>query len=98
MYCPDKLYEIHQEYVLVPQKRILPRNNFSPFWASFYIQKCIKLSRIFLNRILALFRSHAVDKRIQLTGEFYQDLDWFLKFLPYFNGVTYISKKLIDES
>ena len=45
-----------------------------------------------------MFRSHAIDKIIQLTGEFYQDLDWFVKFLPYFNGVTYISKKLIDDS
>ena len=63
-----------------------------------YIQKCVKLSRIFINRILTLFRSHATDKIICLTCEFYQDLDWFVKFLPQFNGITYISRRLIDDS
>ena len=58
----------------------------------------MKPSRIFVNRILALFRSHDTGKRIHVTGEFYQDIDWFVKFLPHFNGVTYISKKLIDDS
>ena len=96
---PDKLDEIHQECVLLRQKTHLTKKQFQSLLGKLlYMQKCVKLSRVFVNRILALFRSHAVGRRIQLTGEFYQDLDWFVKFLPHFNGVTYISRKLIDES
>ena len=51
-----------------------------------------------MNRILALFRSHTSGKRIRLTGEFYQDFDWFIVFFPHFNGVTYIPKNPIDEN
>ena len=63
-----------------------------------YIQKCVKSSRIFVNRILSIFRSISTAERIHLTGEFYQDLDWFITFLPHFNGVTYISRKPIDDA
>ena len=75
--APDKLHEIHQECILVCQKTHLTKKQFQSLLGKLlYIQKCVKLSRIFVNRILALFRSHVVGKRIQLTGEFYQDLDW----------------------
>ena len=97
--APDKLDEIYQECLLVRKKTHLTKKQFQSLLGKLlYIQKCVKPSSIFVNRILAFFRSHAVGKRIQLTGEFYQDLDWFVKFLPHFNGVTYISRKLIDES
>ena len=97
--APDKLHEIHQECVLVHQKMHLTKKQFQALVGKLlYIQKCVKPSRIFVNRILVLFQSHISGRRIQLTGEFYQDLDWFVKFLPHFNGVTYISKKPIDES
>ena len=48
-------------------------------------------SRTFINRILALFRS-SPGHRICLTDEFQHDIDWFLKFLPLYNGVTCIKK------
>ena len=97
--APDKLYEIYRECVLVRQKTHLTKKQFQALMGKLLcIQKCVKPSRIFVNRILVLFRSHISGRRIQLTGEFYQDLDWFVKFLPHFNGITYISKKPFDES
>ena len=62
-----------------------------------YIQKCVKPSRIFVNRILTLFRAYS-GPRIALTHDFHQDLDWFIRFLPHFNGVTCLKKEPIDNS
>ena len=39
-----------------------------------------------------MFRDNAHKKRIRLTHEFFQDLSWFLEFLPSFNGITYLAK------
>ena len=96
--APDKLHAIHQECLVVCQKTHLTKKQYQSLLGKLlYIQKCVKPSHIFVNRILALFRSH-ISGRIRLTGEFYQDLDWFIVLLPHFNGVTYISKHPIDES
>ena len=62
-----------------------------------YIQKCVNPSRIFVNHILALLRTCRGPK-IALTQDFYQDLDWFSRFLPHFNGVTCLHKIPIDSS
>ena len=44
--------------------------------------------------MLALFRSNHKHRRIQLTPEFFQDLLWFIEFIPIFNGCTYFNKGL----
>ena len=49
-------------------------------------------ARTFINCMLAVFRENAHMKRIKLTEEFFQDLSWFLEFLPTFNGITYLVK------
>ena len=62
-----------------------------------YIHKCVKPARIFVNRILALLRENFDKKQIKLTTSFYRDIDWFLAFLPKFNGVTYMSPLIGPE-
>ena len=47
--------------------------------------------------MLALFRAKKGDKRIFLTPEFHSDLDWFLNFLPSYNGITFIGKAEIPN-
>ena len=54
-----------------------------------YIQKCVHSARVFINRILALFRKNSGKTRIYLDREFHKDITWFLEFLPKFNGITY---------
>ena len=54
-----------------------------------YISKCVRQSRFFLNRTLQLIRAHFGQEKIQLTDDFHQDLNWFLKFLPKFNGLSF---------
>ena len=62
-----------------------------------YIHKCVHPARIFINRILDLFRTNSHKKRIRLTPQFYQDLEWFQKFLPHFNGVTLFNKPILTN-
>ena len=63
-----------------------------------YVTKCIKYSRFFLNRMLTLLRKNFDKKRIFLTKEFKQDLQWFNRFLPVYNDVSffkYIPSKVV---
>ena len=61
-----------------------------------YIHKCVKPSRTFLNRMLALLRSNYDQKSITLTPEFKRDLRWFQRFLTQFNGVSFFDHTRID--
>ena len=54
-----------------------------------YITKCVKPSRFFLNRMLEILRNSQKRVKIDLTPEFHRDLNWFLKFIPKFNGSAF---------
>ena len=62
-----------------------------------YIHKCIKPARIFINRILHLFRT-STGRTISLSESFYQDIDWFIRFLPSFNEVAYIQRDMMTHA
>ena len=83
---PCKLAQIHEECLAVKGRKFLSKKAYQSLIAKLlYIQKCVKPSRIFVNRSLALFRAK-VGPKIALTHDFHQDLDWFVRFLPHFNG------------
>ena len=56
-----------------------------------FISKCVRQSRIFLNRIIAAIRAlkHSFYKQ-KLNKEFRKDLLWWKEFLVIFNGVSII--------
>ena len=90
-----KIKAIWQECISILNKTYVSRNKFQSLLGKLlYIYKCVKLARIFINRILALFRSNHNHNRIRLTPDFFQDLIWFIKFIPDFNGCTYFNKSL----
>ena len=93
----DKLNTIYEECLAVSNKKYLSKQSFQSLIGKLiYIQKCVKPSRTFINRILDLFRSNAHSRKIYLTPEFHKDIQWFLAFLPSYNGVTYIKKTNLD--
>ena len=95
----DKVKVIYAECLAVNKKTVLSKQAFQPLLGKLiYIQKCVKPSRVFINRILDLFRINSHLRRIHLTSDFQKDIQWFLEFLPSFNGVCYISKPSIDDS
>ena len=56
-----------------------------------YISKCVRSSRLFLNRMLDTLRSRFGRGDILLDVNFHRDLNWFLKILPYFNGTAFFN-------
>ena len=95
---PHKLIAIHQECFQVSTKKFLSKKNFQSLMGKLiYIHKCVHPARIFINRILDLFRTNSHKKRIHLTPQFHQDLEWFQKFLPHFNGITLFHKPIITD-
>ena len=95
----DKVDDIYTECLAVSKKTVLSKQAFQSLLGKLiYIQKCVKPSRIFINRILHLFPSNSHLRKIQLTPDFHKDIQWFLEFLPSFNGVSYIHKPSIDDS
>ena len=63
-----------------------------------YISKCVKASRFYLNRLLDVLRSIEDKKIVPVTREAQRDINWFLKFIPLYNGVTFFDQKPIDHS
>ena len=90
---PKKLTSIYSECQAVRNKRHLTKKGFQSLLGKLlYLHKCVIPARIFINRMLALFRERSNERRIHLTSDFHKDLDWFLAFLPQFNGITCIKK------
>ena len=58
-----------------------------------YVNKCVKASRVFLNRMLQLLRANYDKNSITLTHDFKRDLRWFDQFLMQYNGVSFFDHK-----
>ena len=61
-----------------------------------YLHKCVVPARIFVNRLLELFRKNFSKQKLYLTNEFFRDIDWFQAFLPHFNGTTKFNKSRVE--
>ena len=93
-----KLEEIYKECIYVRAKQYLTCRQFQSLLGKIiYLHKCIKPARIFINRILSVFRAHPLVRKIKLTEEFFKDIEWFIAFLPRFAGATKIFKPDIPD-
>ena len=89
----DKLQAIYSECVKTRSKKCLSRKVYQSLLCKLlYLHKCVHPARIFVYRILYLFRQNHDKIKITLTPDVCRDSDWFLHFLPYFNG-TFLYKK-----
>ena len=61
-----------------------------------FVAKCVKPTRYFLNRLLNTLRE-ATNSTILLTEDMKRDLQWFLTFLPSFNGTATYKHQIIEE-
>ena len=92
----DKLQEIHNRCKSWQNKTSCTINELQSLLGSLlYISKCVKMSRVFLNRMLAVPRKNHGRKNISLDEEFHKDIQWFIKFMPQFNGTTFFDPRLI---
>ena len=63
-----------------------------------YVTKCIRTSRLFLNRLLNFLRSMEDKGHTALTIDAKWDINWFVKFMPTFNGVVFFYQKPVKSS
>ena len=63
-----------------------------------FVSKCVRQSRIFLNRLFAALRSLRRDHhRIDLSSDFRKDLIWWMTFVKVYNGVSVIPPNLFSN-
>ena len=65
-----------------------------------YIHKCVRPTRLFVNRILANLREAPENGTFSLSQDFHRDVSWFNAFLPDFNGRVCFdnhSKPLVND-
>ena len=63
-------------------------------WAS----RVIRGGRTYLRRVLNLQNSiKSLSHKAKLSLDFHRDIDWWLQFMPLFNGVSMLPKHQIDE-
>ena len=79
------------------KKKLNKRGMQSLLGRLIYIHICVKPARIFINKILHLFRTRT-GRTTFLSESFYHDIDWFITFLPSFNGVAYIQRDMMTHA
>ena len=62
-----------------------------------FVTKCVRQSRIFLNRLLETLRKMTKKKTIDLSESFQKDLRWWALFIDEYNGVSIIPPLVWDE-
>ena len=93
-----KLRAIYDECCMVRFKKKLNKRGMQSLLGKLiYIHKCVKPARIFINRILHLFRT-STGRSISLSQSIYNDIDWFIRYLPSFNGVAYIQRDIMTHA
>ena len=96
---PDKLQEISNKCLHWRHKKHCNKKQLQSLLGSLlYISKCVRTSRFFLNRLLEVLRSMEDKKQVPITLEAQRDINWFIKFLPQYNGVTFFDQKPVQYS
>ncbi len=62
-----------------------------------FVTKCVRQSRVFLNRMLETLRFMQQKKSVKLTSSFKKDVRWWMKFIDEFNGVSFIPASIWSE-
>jgi hypothetical protein len=95
----DKLLQIKQELECwLGKKKASKRELQSLAGKLNFLAKCVKAGRVFMSRILCTLKSlKHNDHKAHLNSEFRKDIVWWHRFLPTFNGVSFIkSQEVID--
>ena len=90
---PERLAEIESLLSVWSVRRSATKSELQSLVGKLsFVSKCVRQSRLFLARILALLRTLKRNHyRSRLTGEFRKDIAWWLRFMRSYNGVSIIS-------
>ena len=95
----EKMVEINDSLRVWKNKRKATKNEIQSIIGVLqFVSKCVRQSRVFMNRLLEMLRSyHDSDGKKILTESFRKDINWWWNFMEKFNGVSYIPQELWDE-
>ena len=94
---PQKMQEILDMCQTWRQKtHCTKRQHQSLLGSLLFVSKCVHTSRFFLNRLLEVLRQMHDKNQVPLTTEAQRDINWFVKFVPTFNGVTIFDHRPIS--
>ena len=88
-----KIEAIYEHCVNTIHRKTISRRQLQSLLGKLlYLHKCVRPAHAFVNRILATFRQNPQNHKFPVSAEMKQDIQWFLQFLPKFNGVTILKK------
>ena len=95
----DKMEEIHLLLPIWKRKRKCNKVDLQSLIGKLqFVSKCVRQSRIFVNRLLDTLRSFSSEKvKISLSKSFKKDINWWCLFMSKFNGVSYIPPEIWEE-
>ena len=95
---PEKLNEIRAICSQVFLCDVVTKQEFQSLLGKLlYVSRCVRSSRIFLNRLLMTLRNHTYKGMVKLDQGTYESLSWFLTFMDSFNGVVYFDKPPVQH-
>ncbi len=93
----ERVQELMELFNKWERKRNATKNELQSLLGKLcFVTKCVRQSRIFLNRMLEVLRSIKTNS-LKLTSSFKKDLRWWEKFMEKFNGVSFIPSPIWSE-
>ena len=96
----ERMIEIHEILKKWEKKATCKKKDLQSLIGKLcFICKCVRQSRVFLNRLLATLRSveWKTNTRINLSEDFHKELKWWSLFMDSFNGVAFIPSPTWSE-
>ena len=94
---PDKLTEIKSEIRKWSRKTTITKKCLQSLLGKlFWVSRVVRLSRVFMGRLLQLLRDMATtgdNIKVKLPVEARKDLRWWDRFLDHFNGIQMITEE-----
>ena len=94
----ERLEEIKDLLVRWERKRVCKKKELQSLIGKLcFVCKCVRQSRIFLNRLLEVLRSVDWAGSPKMSAEFHKELKWWSMFMKRFNGVAFIPSPIWIE-
>ena len=94
----DKMDDIHSVLTIWQKKRKTNKVDLQSLIGKLqFVCKCVRQSRIFLNRLLDALRSFSDKSKIVLSESFKKDIRWWCLFMAEYNGVSYMPAQVWTE-
>ena len=95
-----KLQELKQDLSSWKKKKVASKQELQSLLGKLmWVSKCVKFSRVFVSRIIALVRTLKAQRdKAKMVYDIKKDILWWDTFIEQFNGIEYMTDENIDIS